>query len=330
MSNPQTNGRSKGWAVIFALTALGMPWSLVHAGKTIQEHRAADPQGEIEIVNVAGLVEVTGWDKNEVDVGGTAGASVERIDVTGTGNRTSIHVVAGSGHSWGADNEAHLVIHVPAKSMVAATVVSADFKVSGVLGSLKVQSVSGNVSGEVGGDICATTVSGDVRLTARAARMIEIRTISGDIQLTGGGGEVDITTVSGSSSIELADVSRGRFKSISGDLTAALALTADGQIDSQSVSGDVSFKFAAAPAAEFDVQSFSGDIKNCFGPKAIESRYGPGSRLQFKNGEGHGRVRVNTKSGDVQLCVKGMGSSRSSALSLARIGRSSMRLPYVY
>ncbi len=79
-----------------------------------------------------------------------------------------------------------------------------------------------------------------------------------------------------------------------------------GRIESESVSGDVTLKFAAMPAAEFDVQTFSGDIKNCFGPKPMESRYGPGSRLQFMNGEGHAHVRINTKSGDVRLCVKGM------------------------
>jgi hypothetical protein len=329
MSKAQSDTRCGGWITICALTALVVPWSLVHAGRAIQERRAADPQGEIEIVNVSGMVEIHGWDRSEVEVGGTAGDDVVRVDVTGAGNRTLIHVVSRSAHTWGSDGEAHLVVHVPAKSAVSATLVSADFKVTGVLGDLKVQSVSGNLSGDVGGNARATTVSGDVRLTARAAKAVEVKTISGDIQLMGGGGEVDITTVSGSATIELADVTRGRFKSVSGDMTAELALAPDGQLESESVSGDVSLKFAAAPAAEFDVHSFSGDIRNCFGPKPMESRYGPGSRLEFKNGEGHAHVRVNTKSGDVRLCVKGMSSSRVSMLSLARKKAMRMVVPYV-
>src|SRR5579863_1533952 len=96
-------------------------------------------------------------------------------------------------------------------------------------------------------------------------------------------------------------------------MKATLALTPDGQIEGESVSGDLSLSFAATPAAEFDVQSFSGDIKNCFGPKPAESRYGPGSRLMYKVGEGHARVRINTKSGDVSLCVKGMKNAGMSA-----------------
>ncbi|HEY4445006.1 MAG TPA: DUF4097 family beta strand repeat-containing protein [Steroidobacteraceae bacterium] len=321
--------RHGGWITLCALTALVIPWSLVQAGRAIEERRAADPQGEIEIVNVSGTVEVHGWDRSEVEVGGTAGDNVVRVDVTSAGNHTVIHVVSRSAHTWGSDAEAHLVVHVPAKSSITATLVSADFKVAGVLGDLKLQSVSGSVSGDVGGDVRASTVSGDVRLTAHAAKAVEVKTISGDIQLMGGGGEVDVTTVSGSATIELADVTRGRFKSVSGDMTADLALRPDGQIESESVSGDISLKFAAVPAAEFDVQSFSGDIRNCFGPKPMQSRYGPGSRLEFKNGEGHGQVRVNTKSGDVKLCVKGM-SHHVSMLSLARLRAIRFEVPYVY
>ena len=218
LSTSRTNVHyQEPWRPCCALAALGIPWSLVHAGKTIQEHRAAEPQGEVEIVNVSGMVEVSGWDKSEVEVSGTAGDGVERVDVTGTDNRTSIHVVARSNRSWGTDNEAHLIVRVPAKSAVMVTLVSADFKAHGVAGNLKVQTVSGGVSGEVGGDVCATTVSGDVRLTAKSAKGIEVKTISGDIQVTGGGGEVDVTTVSGSATVDLADITRGRFKSVSGD-----------------------------------------------------------------------------------------------------------------
>jgi DUF4097 and DUF4098 domain-containing protein YvlB len=330
MLKAHSDTRHGGWITLCALTALVVPWSLVEAGKAIQERRAADPQGEIEIVNVSGTVEVHGWDRSEVEVGGTAGDNVVRVDVTSAGSHTVIHVVSRSAHTWGSDAEAHLVVRVPAKSSITATLVSADFKVAGVLGDLKLQSVSGSVSGDVGGNVRATTVSGDVRLTAHAAKAVEVKTISGDIQLMGGGGEVDVSTVSGSATIELADVTRGRFKSVSGDMTADLALAPDGQIESESVSGDISLKFAAVPAAEFDVQSFSGDIRNCFGPKPMQSRYGPGSRLEFKNGEGHGQVRVNTKSGDVKLCVKGMNSSHVSMLSLARLRAIRFEVPYVY
>jgi hypothetical protein len=42
------------------------------------------------------------------------------------------------------------------------------------------------------------------------------------------------------------------------------------------------------------------------------------------------RRRINTKSGDVRLCVKGMSISHVSALSLAQIRNLRMEVPYVY
>jgi DUF4097 and DUF4098 domain-containing protein YvlB len=280
------------------------PWSLVHAEKTINEQRSADPQGEVEIITVAGSVQIEGWSRDQVEVSGSIGDGVERVDVSSAGKRTSIHVVSRSAHGWGSEGEANLVVHVPQKSAVSASLVSADCKLKGVQGSVKLQSVSGRITAEAQGDVRATTVSGEVQLTARTAKNIEVKTISGDIDVKGGGGEVSVTTISGAAKVELAQVSRGHFKSISGDMNTQLALDPDGEYEGESVSGDISVKLAGSPAAQFDVQTISGDIENCSGPKPVESRYGPGSRLQYTNGTGSARVHVNTKSGDVQLCSK--------------------------
>jgi hypothetical protein len=277
-----------------------------------------DPQGSIEIVNVAGSVDLSGWDRPEIEVTGTAGDDVDRIDVTTSGMHSSVRVVLRPRSGWQASNEARLTIHVPGKSAITATLVSADLKVKNLAGDVKLQTVSGDVSGEVGGNLVATAVSGNVRLTAAAAKMIEVKTVSGGIQISGGGGDVEITTISGDAKIELASLKRGRFKSVSGDLTAGFTLEAAGELDGQSVSGDLRLNFATVPNAEFDVQSISGGIANCFGPKPLESRYGPGSRLSFKNGDGTGHVHVETKSGDVHLCAKGMQGDRTALAPMAR------------
>jgi DUF4097 and DUF4098 domain-containing protein YvlB len=148
----------------------------------------------------------------------------------------------------------------------------------------------------------AKTVSGDVRLKARAAKSLRVSTVSGDIDVTGGDGESEVTTVSGTAKISVGSQSRAHFKSVSGDITATLGLTPDGQLDSEAVSGDVSVNLRGAAAADFDVETHSGTIHNCFGPKPAEPRYGPGSRLMFKNGDGSARVHMVTHSGDVRIC----------------------------
>ncbi len=290
-----------------------VPWSLARADRSVEERRPADPRGAVEVVSVSGSVAVSAWDRAEVEVSGTTGADVERVELSGGDKRTAVRLVPLSG-TGARHGEASLMVHVPAGSSISVTAVTADVKLAGVQGNVTVQTVSGDVTGEAGGDLRVGTVNGSVRMTARAARRTEMKTINGDVHLTGGGGEVEITTVSGEVTADLAAITRGRFKSVSGTLSADLSLAPGGQLDGESVSGEVRFNFPSPPDAEFDIQSFSGDIEHCFGPAPEKSRYGPGSRLAFSNGTGAGRVHVDTKNGDVRICTGSRGKTAGPAV----------------
>jgi hypothetical protein len=293
------------------ISAILIPWSAVQA-KAVHEQLTVDPQGSIEVVDVAGSVALSGWDRPEIEVTGAAGDQVDRVEVTTSGSRSAVRVIARSGSGYGAGNEARLTIHVPANSAVTISLVSADLTLGNLQGSVKLQTVSGDVAGAVGGDFRAATVSGSVRVTAASAKAIEVKTVSGTIHISGSGGEVEITTISGDATLDLESITRGRFKSVSGDLAAGFALAADGRFEGETVSGELKVRFAGTPAADFDVQSVSGNITNCFGPKPKEAQYGPGSRLAFKSGGGSAHVQIVTKSGDVNLCTKDSQAKRSA------------------
>jgi hypothetical protein len=288
-----------------ALTVLVAPWSLAQAATSVDEHRQASPKGVVDIDNVAGSIDIQGWDKPEVAVTGTIGKGVDHVEVTNGADRTSVRVVLINNHSWGSgrDGSANLVIHVPTGSSIAATLVSADLKVSAVHGDFKAQTVSGNIKGEVGGDVRANAVSGDISLVAGSAKAIEAKSISGDVVLTGGNADTEVTTVSGNAKLSLGTVPRARFRTVSGDLSANLTAAPGIDIEAESISGNVELDFASTPAADYDVQTLSGDIENCFGPEPVRPQHGPGTRLRFKTGDA--RVRITTKSGDVKLCAKG-------------------------
>jgi DUF4097 and DUF4098 domain-containing protein YvlB len=276
------------------------------ANRNVDLHRPAEPQGTVEIQNVAGSVDVQGWDRAEVAVAGRIGERVERVDIATAAGRTTIHVVRPEGTNFGGNSEADLVVHVPRKSRVSVSVVSADLRLSDLQGNVELQATSGDVNGEVGGDVRISTVSGDVHLSAPGAHVIEIKSISGDVTLTGApAGEINVTTVSGDAQLKLGAVSRGRFKTVSGEVTVALAFAGGGQFEASSVSGDLRVDFAGTPDAEIDAETMSGDISSCFGDaRPSHAQYGPGSRLSFKSGAGKGRVRLETKSGDISLCDK--------------------------
>jgi DUF4097 and DUF4098 domain-containing protein YvlB len=306
MSHTQISHGLNKYLLAGALAVLGGPWSLVHAA-AVEERRPANPQGAVEIINVAGSVDVQGWDRPEVEVSGTVGKDVERVELTGDANRTTVRVVLPSQlHTSNNDGAAKLVVHVPTGSSLTTSLVSSDLKVSAVRGDMKLQTVSGNISGEGGGDLRANSVSGNVTLTAPAAKSIEVKTISGDIVLGGGDADTAVTTISGDAQVNLGSVARARLKTISGTLSAHLGARPDAQIEGESVSGNIKLDFLSAPAADFEIETLSGSIDNCFGPKpAATHSHGPGVRLAFKTGDTRGTVKISTKSGDVHMCTKG-------------------------
>ena len=288
---------------IIALGGLAGPWAAALAASTaVNESRPADAQGAVEIHNVAGNVQVQGWDKAEVEVTGTIGKDVERVEVSGGGSHTAVRVVLRSSHGWNSEGEANLVVRVPAGSSLSCNTVSANVKVSAVRGESTLKTVSGDVDADVGGDVSAHAVSGNVHLKAPAAKSIQVDTVSGDAEVVGGNGEFEVTTVSGDAKIKLGSTTRARLQTVSGTMSGSLSLGVDAHLDAQSVSGDVRLDFPTQPAADFDLQTYSGDIDNCFGPKPLEARHG--STLSFKNGTGSARVRINTHSGSIRLCTK--------------------------
>jgi hypothetical protein len=300
--------------------AAAFAWSPLASGaaasgpRSVDEHRPVDAQGQIEIVNVAGSVDVEGWDKPELAITGVLGAGVEKLDITTAGTRTTVRVVTPGSHSgihfgWNSTSseEAKIVVHVPRGNSITAQLVSADLKIEGVAGNQELRTVSGDILGSAQRDVRIDTVSGDIRLSVGAeSRLLEVQTVSGDLMINGGGGgEVSIKTVSGDGILKLGAASRVRIKTVSGDFRVGLGLAADGRFDAESVSGDLSVDFVGAmPPADYDLQTFSGDLETCGGRKGAREGFGPTNRLAFREGAGTARVRVDTKSGDVHLCMQ--------------------------
>jgi len=270
--------------------------------RTFDKTVAAQPHGVVDISNVAGEVQVSGWDRQEVSIHGELGAQVERVDVSSDGGRTSIKVVLPN-HTNG-HGEAELRIQVPRDSEVDVSAVSADIKINGVQGVERLNSVSGDVTGELGGaDAEVKTVSGEIRLKGHgAAARLHVNSVSGDVRIEHGAGDFEGTTVSGTLGVTLDSARSIQARTTSGDVRLEAKLARGANVEATSVSGDVSLRGSAEDGYSYEVSSFSGDISNCFDVQAEHGKYMPGSRLQGSRGQGSGHVRIKTMSGDVQLC----------------------------
>ena len=283
--------------------ACALPIAAVAAGDSVDRKVAADPDGEVVISNVSGTIDVRGWDRNEVQVTGTLGRSVERLDVESSGGRTVVKVVLP--HRGARDGDAEIEVQVPKNSRVEVSAVSADVSSRGVLGTQRLTSVSGEITADISGnDSQIRSVSGDV--TARGVGQpssVRVSSVSGSLDITNIGGKIEVVTVSGDARVQASEISEIRGRTTSGDLELHGKLTRDGRVDVEGVSGDLVLSLSAPNGLAAELESFSGSIEGCLA-KGVErmSKYGPGTRLSLRTVENGARVRAKTLSGDIEIC----------------------------
>lgn len=272
--------------------------------ETFERRMPATPRGTVEVVNVAGEVQVRGWNKPEILVSGEVSGGTDRLEIKSEGQRTLIKVSSPRGRASGSSD---LTIRIPEESSLSVNTISADQTIEGVRGSQRLQAVSGSITTQIWpGDFEAKSVSGEISVRGRGGSgLARVTTVSGDVILHEMVTELDLTTVSGDMDVTADELSRARIKTTNGDLTLTTRLARDARVEAEAINGGLRFDLARPIDAEFDIETFNGDIDNCFGPQPRRAReFAPGNELRFQEGDGNGRVRIKTLNGLVELCRK--------------------------
>ena len=298
--------RDSGIRFITALGILGaMPLAALAGSGSVDRTVNATPNGVVVISNVSGTVDVRGWDRDEVKVTGQLDSGVERVDVESTGGRTEIKVILPRGGH--GDGDATLEISVPKMSSVEVGAVSADVTSHGVFGTQRLKTVSGEITADIPGDDSEVrSVSGDLTVRGGGKPVnLRVSSVSGSLDLTNGAGSLDVVTVSGDARVDMSEATEVRARTTSGDLEVRAKLTRDGRVDAEGVSGDLSLQLTSPSPLSLEIESFSGDINGCLASSVERvSKYGPGVRLNVRNVESGPRVRAKTLSGDIEICDK--------------------------
>jgi lia operon protein LiaG len=228
------------------------------------------------------------------------------------------HRVHISGDGSGIEAFADLRVQVPAGTRVAlylavgrmtATNVhgdlrldvnSADVQASGIQGSLTVDAGSGDVRvSDVTGSVNLDTGSGDVEAGRLQGDDLRIDTGSGDVTVDGAQGQtLKISTGSGNARATGVRAQDLKLDTGSGDVTLVL-LEGGGSIYVDTGSGDVSLTLPTAYGADVVLDTGSGDID--LGGIPVTVHKIQRDHLEGRIGDGKGRLRVETGSGDVVL-----------------------------
>lgn len=281
--------------------------AMVLAGTPINETRDADADVRIDISNVQGSVKVTGWDRNQVTIGGVLGSGNKGLEVSGDESSLAIKVEASARSGWfnwgsGSDVEdSTLDIRVPVGAELSIETVSADITVDAVHGRMiHVDTVSGKTRLDSNArEIEIGSVSGNVNIVGQGERA-DVDSISGDIDIQSNHQDVQLETVAGSINARLGSYREFSASSVSGDISLRGKPGNGGRVDAETMSGDVTIMLPADASARLGAETFSGRIQSDFGTVS-ESRDGPGRSLTATVGSGDARVTLESFSGDLTI-----------------------------
>jgi hypothetical protein len=188
-------------------------------------------------------------------------------------------------------DSAAVTITVPARCPIQLGVLSASAVVTGLHAGATVKGMSGDITLEgVTGDVAAETMSGEVdgwRLDGE----IRFKSMSGGLTLAGG--SVDSLAA----------------ETMSGQVTADVALSSGGSVQVSTVSGEVMLRLPADSDARVRLRSTSGAVRTEF--ETLRTVRAPASHTVSGNvGAGTGHVSVTTMSGAVTLLRRAAVNTR--------------------
>jgi DUF4097 and DUF4098 domain-containing protein YvlB len=208
----------------------------LHAEVTQDFHRtvALAANGRVSLENINGNVEITGWNRNEVQIDAVKTASSQqkldeaRIDVNAGSDSVAIKTHYPDSHTNNNPASVHYTLHVPQNAKLE--------KINLVNGSLDVEKVSGEVE--------ANLVNGKLR-----ASNLE--------------GAADLATVNGSIEANYASLNNVRevkLKSVNGSVNLTLPPSPNAEVSASVVNGSISTDFPLEVKGHFVGKSMSGRL----------------------------------------------------------------------
>ncbi|MFN2398668.1 MAG: DUF4097 domain-containing protein [Gemmatimonadaceae bacterium] len=284
---------------VLALLVLAATASNGSTQQRIDQRRALDPKGSVRIYNLSGTIRITAWTKDSVAITGTLpGHSRFYMGGSGSGVKAFVESDDESTPRDGGKYE----IRVPARSRLWVKATVADIEISGVSGALDVNALSGRIH-VIGSpqELFVESMDGQVDIGATTTSL-RVKTASGDISVRGGSEDATLGTVSGRITVGAGRFERGRFESVTGNISWSAEFQRGGSFTFDSHSGTIALALDPRAPADFEITSFNGTIRNDFSKKrAIPGRGGPGQQLAFAVGDGGTAITIRNFKGPIEL-----------------------------
>jgi DUF4097 and DUF4098 domain-containing protein YvlB len=292
------NARGAAGAALLVLCALAA------SAQEFEQTFAVEPDVRLDVEIVSGRIELRGSDAAELRVRANG-----ELRVDGSRRRISVRAPATGLRPWANQAEIHVEIDLPRASRITARAINGRIEARGVDGELDLHAANGRI--EVEGaprEAYLETMNAPIQFRGRRSAVVA-KTINGEIELQGVSGEVEANTVSGRIRVDGEDIERAELRSMAGEIELTGSLAKRARVSARSFSGPVKLKLPGGTSARFEVQSFSGGIESEFTARldTEESergfgRRGPGGRPHsFVVGDGDARISIESFSGGVKI-----------------------------
>lgn len=273
------------------------------AGDKVDKILDVAGQGEVEIHNNRGIIELEGWDKNQVSVKGELDDLTEKFIFVSEGNKTIIKVVLPDRNSHSRSGRgSNLKIYVPINVSVQFGGVATDLEFSKIKGGVDISSVSGSITlKDIKKRAYINSVSGEIDLN-NISGSIEISTVSGDVEASVSADKLAISGVSSNITVKTGSIEFAKLSTVSGDTELYGKLVDDGEIKLSNVSGDSHFYVNGELNARVNLATGpGGDVINQYSDDKPTSSFIGSEKLKFTAGNGDGLIRMSTVSGEIGL-----------------------------
>jgi DUF4097 and DUF4098 domain-containing protein YvlB len=232
----QLKARGAVFAALLAMILAPSAQALNGNNLTEEFHKTVplNASGRVSLENINGNVEITGWDKNEVEIDAVKSARDQqrmneaKIEVEGSGDAVHIRTRYPEGHSTDNPASVHYTVHVPAGAQLD--------KINLVNGSLEVAQVRGEVN--------ANLVNGKLKAHDLAGR-------------------AELSTVNGSSEVQystLANVSEVKVSAVNGSINLVLPASPNAEISASTMNGSIRTDFPIKIESGFTGRRLSGTL----------------------------------------------------------------------
>jgi hypothetical protein len=261
--------------------------------------------GSLRVETFNGSVEISGWDKNTIDIDGTKYANTEyrlkemKLDIVPSANSVSIRTLPPLDHRGNAG--ARFTIHVPRRIELGSIVTSngriniesiegpahlrtsnGSVHVTSLVGPLEVQTSNGTVEvSDITGDTTLRTSNGTIRADVRKGRFgattsngsINVRLMQADsnpVRLESSNGHIELT---------MDAVREVKASTSNSSITVRLPASADATLDAHNSNSSI--------ACDFDVSVHGGQISK--------------HRLEGQIGKGGPVLDLGTSNGSIKI-----------------------------